>query len=544
MRSSTLTATGIASSSLSLPALLPSSYSCHISNMRLSSPKSSLAMLTKETKKELPPQQVISAVEKLGGQVTIPDVAATAGIPLQQSQQGLVNLAALTGATVQVSKDGDLLYKFPSGVRGVLLSRSMKQRMIQTWGKTWPVMLYITRVVFGIMLFASITAITLSITMLASASSRSSSDDDNGGGGGGFMPGPNFFFIHIGPSPFDFLRYDYAYSSPYRRSRYSTRTRAMTAEDEVRGSGYIDDRGPYYHDDIYEYEQERRMGILPAIFSYVFGDGIPRGLEKERLKMAAQMIRKSGGAVVADQLAPYLLDPKEMMSSNSDVDGSSSSRVDERDVLPILQALRGHPEVTESGTIVYVFPELQLSASGRCAARRERAPFPPSYFSEPTISFSQAAGGEKFTAGALCAANLALVLYLGSMLKKFNDLNILLPGFLGFMQQVEPVLLLYAVALNGIPLVRKVFISLRNRRIEARNDNRKRWALALRDHPETASRIQEAQQYSIKLKSADNMDVLYSTDNEIDDLLSENEIDDFDARLTGKVKGVGSNDVS
>eukprot|EP00466_Bigelowiella_natans_P019618 jgi/Bigna1/83934/fgenesh1_pg.118_\ len=149
MRSSTLTATRIASSSLSLPALLPSSSSCHISNMRLSSPKSSLAMLTKETKKELPPQQVISAVEKLGGQVTIPDVAATAGIPLQQSQQGLVNLAALTGATVQVSKDGDLLYKFPSGVRGVLLSRSMKQRMIQTWGKTWPVMLYITRVVFG-----------------------------------------------------------------------------------------------------------------------------------------------------------------------------------------------------------------------------------------------------------------------------------------------------------------------------------------------------------------------------------------------------------
>eukprot|EP00953_Heterococcus_sp_UTEX-ZZ885_P017710 9908-Heterococcus_DN1.PRE.1 len=43
--------------------------------------------------------------------------------------------------------------------------------------------------------------------------------------------------------------------------------------------------------------------------------------------------------------------------------GSDAAVVDESFVLPAVTALRGVPEVTEAGDIVYTFPELQVSCS-------------------------------------------------------------------------------------------------------------------------------------------------------------------------------------
>jgi len=106
-------------------------------------------------------------------------------------------------------------------------------------------------------------------------------------------------------------------------------------------------------------------------------------------------------------------------------------------------------------------------------------------------------------------------------------------------QQIEPVLLVYAIALNGIPLVRKLFISFRNARIEARNARRKRWAASLKSDPGVSDRVQEAARYATVLKSAKDMDMVFSSDMEMDDVLKDKDFDDFDSRLSGSVKPAG-----
>ena len=64
-----------------------------------------------------------------GGRVTSGDVAARAGLPLAQTSTALNALAADTGATLQVSSAGDLLYVFAAGVRAQLAAKSWRLRL-------------------------------------------------------------------------------------------------------------------------------------------------------------------------------------------------------------------------------------------------------------------------------------------------------------------------------------------------------------------------------------------------------------------------------
>ena len=73
------------------------------------------------------------------------------------------------------------------------------------------------------------------------------------------------------------------------------------------------------------------MNFLEAVYSYVFGDGDPNAdVDKKQIAAAADAIRKSGGAVVAEQLAPYLALPP---SENAD------DLIEEGYVLPGVAAL-------------------------------------------------------------------------------------------------------------------------------------------------------------------------------------------------------------
>ena len=74
---------------------------------------------------------------------------------------------------------------------------------------------------------------------------------------------------YFGPSPFDMLYY----SSSRRRYRNA--------------------------------DEDGQMSMLPAIFSYVFGDGAPNADAAARsINMAREIARASGGVLVAEQLAP------------------------------------------------------------------------------------------------------------------------------------------------------------------------------------------------------------------------------------------------
>ncbi len=75
----------------------------------------------------------------------------------------------------------------------------------------------------------------------------------------------------------------------------------------------------------------------------------------KRLSLAAQMIRENIRAVTAEQLAPYCDAP--------DPENIAATFVDESFVLPIVSQLDGEPRVMDDRDIIYVFPDLQVSAS-------------------------------------------------------------------------------------------------------------------------------------------------------------------------------------
>lgn len=86
----------------------------------------------------------------------------------------------------------------------------------------------------------------------------------------------------------------------------------------------------------------------------------------DRYRVVAQIIRENGGAVVAEQLAPFLDPPEPKADAESYTVKVGEAVVDESFMLPVLTRLNGRPEVTEEGQIVYVFPELMTSAGKRC----------------------------------------------------------------------------------------------------------------------------------------------------------------------------------
>ena len=158
-----------------------------------------------------------------------------------------------------------------------------------------------------------------------------------------------------GPSPFDFFYY-----RPYY-SRY-----------------YYSPANSYDNNNSNDNRDPGEMGFLESVFSYVFGDGDPNGdVEERRLALVAEMIRGNGGAVTAEQLAPFCDDIPLPDNNNFNDDmvvgklGKERAYVDESFVLPIVSQLDGVPQVTEDGDIVYTFPELMTTSSKSQTAPRK-----------------------------------------------------------------------------------------------------------------------------------------------------------------------------
>lgn len=222
----------------------------------------------------LPSKAVLDAVAaERGDKIIAGDVAAKAGVSLQQARKDLTTLASIAQGDIAVDKDGELLYSFPTNVESALASRSAKYRATQLARKVWPALFWLIRVSFGVTLLASIAAIFSTIFFLSSTSSSDDRDDRRSNRSSSF--GASYSYNPwFGPSPFDFFYYrPYGYYGYYGR--------------ENRGN-------------------PDEMGFLESVFSYIFGDGNPNaGVDETRLRLASQVIRANQGAVTAEQLAPF-----------------------------------------------------------------------------------------------------------------------------------------------------------------------------------------------------------------------------------------------
>jgi len=514
------------------------------------------ASLNEKVMEKLPSKQVVDAViESRSESIVASDVATRAGVSVSQARKDLTTLASLSQGDISVSKDGELIYEFPPNLNGVLSSNSAKYKALQTFEKAWPSIFWGMRVTFGVALVASVALVFSAIVVLQSSESGSSDErrrDDRRGGMGFGMGG------FWGPSPFDFFYY-----RPYGSYGYYGNSMEGTVKDP------------------------EDMGFLESVFSYVFGDGNPNaGLEEKRLSLAAQMIRNSKGAVTAEQLAPYCDAP--VLSENEVTSSSKTAFVDESFVLPIVSQLDGEPRVTEDGDIIYVFPELQTSATSErvlpqasenamvfkraglspdasvgdiqnllrrngisSAGARDKADLialienalgpmsvdeeaeaalmDSSLLQEREYKFSLASGFNKFAAGALGVANLGGVLYLGNILGQYNAMGVRLPSFLGVAQTLYPALVAYAILFNAIPLARNFWISQQNAGIQGRNSARRRWkGIAKSGSQKILRKLKAAAKYATNRKLIKGDDSLYNTKQSSSTLQSKKDLSDLD----------------
>jgi len=363
-----------------------------------------------------PNPAIMQAVEKLNYRVTVGDVATQAGLNIEMANQGLLALATDAGGHLQVADTGDIVYLFPRNFRNVLQNKYFKLQLQEWWNKVWKVLFYLIRISFGIVLILSIALIAISITIILS--SLSDRDDDRGGGFGG---GIGFFYV---PDLFWFFSPNY--NTGYRSHGSGRRQR-----------------------------EKSDLNFLEAVFSFLFGDGNPNAnLEERRWQEIATVIRNNDGAVVAEQITPYL-----------DNIGETYQQEYEDYMLPVLTKFNGKPAVSPEGEIVYSFPELQVTA------RKHNSQSIPTFLREFSWRFSKATSSQVMLSAGLGGVNLIGALMLGGLLRD-GTIAREIGGLVLFAQGIYGLLLAYGIGFLAIPLIRYFWIQWRNEKISDRNRQR------------------------------------------------------------------------
>ena len=409
--------------------------------------------------------KVMAAVEQLDYRVTAGDVAVQSGLSLQTAQQGLMLLASESGGHLQVTETGEVAYLFGRHFRAALQSKYWRLRLEAVWQKIWAALFYLIRISFGIVLIASICLIAVAIFVLITASMSRDSDSSDGGdgfsfGGGGFPMGWMFsdLYYFFSPNPY----------SGYSRRQSSPQYSSAASRQEI-------------------------PNFLEAIFSFLFGDGDPnRTLDERRWQLIGQELRRSQGAVAAEQIVPFLDAPE------------SEQTVDDA-MLPVLLRFNGLPEVSPEGEIVYQFPELQTSVKSAQSAPAA------AFLKESLWSFSKASSGQVMAAIGLGGVNLVGALALGKLLSTSGALV----GFLGFVQVIYPLLLVYGIGFLVIPLGRHFWNQWQNQRIAVRNQRRERLAQRLLQPSKSLlEKLNFARQFACSAQ-VDDQQMVYTTEKDL-----------------------------
>lgn len=404
-----------------------------------------------------PNPAIMRSVEQLGYRVTVGDVATQIGLDIAQVNQSLLSLAADAGGHLQVAESGDVVYQFPRNFRDILRNKFLQIRLQEWWKKVWSVLFYLIRISFGILLVASILLITLTIIIIMTASSDKDNDNRSNN-----SRGFNFFFF---PDLF-------WYFSPNHRDNYREQRR---------------ERG-----------EDSEMNFFEAVFSFLFGDGDPNAnLEERRWSEIGAVISNNQGAVVAEQIAPYLDDI-----------GEKYQQEYEDYMLPVLVRFNGMPQVSSEGQIVYYFPELQVKAS------KKQSRSISEYLHEFSWRFSAATSGQLMLSAGLGGVNFVGALMLGNLLRN-GTIAAQIGGLVAFVQGIYGLLLAYGTGFLAIPLIRYFWIKRRNDQISTRNLQRQERARLLGGADSSLQKkIAFAREFATE-KVIGKEDAVYSTETDL-----------------------------
>lgn len=128
----------------------------------------------------VPPKYVVDVVKKRKNQqVTVADVSVATGANLVSAQRDLMQLAHVSGGGMQVTKQGEIIYTFPSNFESVVLRNSLARRAQLCYEKVAPTLEFVFRASFGVCLVASLAVITAALTVAMASKSTSIRDEDN-----------------------------------------------------------------------------------------------------------------------------------------------------------------------------------------------------------------------------------------------------------------------------------------------------------------------------------------------------------------------------
>ena len=401
-----------------------------------------------------PNQAIMQAVESLDYRVTIGDVVTQTGLNIGLASQGLLALASDVGGHMQVTESGDVVYEFPRKFRDILYSKDLSFQLQEWSRRIWKVLFYMIRIFFGILLIVSIVLTYVAIFIITT-SSKSDQDNDNRSG--------NFSgsFIYFS----DLLWYLSPNYGVYKQG----------------GS-----------------REKNELNFLEAVFSFLFGDGDPNvNLEERRWQEVADVIRNNSGAVIAEQISPYLDDIC-----------SGYSPEDEDYMLPVLVRFNGQPKVSDTGDIIYYFPELQISAS------QKHHDSVSDYLQEFSWRFSKATPGQLMLSAGLGLANFVGILIIGGLLKDIR-FTTEVGGLVSFVQGIYWILWTYGTGFLVIPLIRYFWTQWCNTKISYRNQQRQaRSSLLARNNSKLQQKIEYAGQFTNE-KVISKDDSVYSTSTDL-----------------------------
>ena len=237
------------------------------------------------------------------------------------------------------------------------------------------------------------------------------------------------------------------------------------------------------------------MNFFEAVFSVLFGDGNPNAdLEETRWQTVGQVIRNNKGAVIAEQIRPYL-----------EVQGLQT---DEDFMIPVLSKFNGYPEVSEEGHIIYRFPDLQTTANDRAPVRVSDS------LQEDPWRFTRAGSGQVLLTLGLGGLNLVGGAMLFGMLRD-PSIAVQLGGIVAFVSSILWLLLAYGVGFLAIPLGRYFWIQFQNQKIAGRNTERMKAAVAMnRPQPELQQKLALTQQYQQQIVLSEQ-DLAYTTEKDL-----------------------------
>ncbi|MBC7999712.1 MAG: hypothetical protein IAF58_17295 [Leptolyngbya sp.] len=385
--------------------------------------------------------EIIGAIDDLGNRVTVADVVAKTGLPFAEVSSALNQIAADAKANLEVADDGEIYYCFSDYLKYVYYASGISRAISASTQKVLDIAFFVFRLSFGItLLFSLICFFGIALIVQTLLAGVASSTESVAG------MWRDFFGL----------------------------VKRLAFSDLVHLGKQYQKHGT---------TSGGRQGFLLNCYSFLFGEGDPnREYEENKWKLLAQVIRLNEGVVVPEHLAPY---------TGQDPD-------DEQILFPVLAKFNGMPEVSSSGNIIYVFPEMQKRSEVTSYALL------PSYIEFKHWTFSRLKKDELKPVAGLAALNFMMSITACMLLVRPNHMNSTSSLFVFFC--------FYGLFFLVIPLLRLILIAEKNKKIRERNHKVKQYEQLLSNPPEElAERLEEAEHVRKSLTTSTIAPIVYST---------------------------------